>query len=363
MKEMSILFDSIMYGILSFNEDDYLKTDFSLLIEREKFYIFHKYKSTYKINELLSPFYIYDTQRASILTAYFMEKVVSNNIYKYDMNSFIADILDRQSFYHHFLSFFLKSDSDSDDELEDKYKDYIAVVNRLNELDYAPDISYKFLIIYGNFDSAVNNLVQSLKDIYKIARQAHQENKDVINNLYYECKNDDTINLLVSLSLSRVEKESYDKRPAVYTLFGAYTCYGMDIFDILGLEFKNILVNWNKYGNITKKSFGKILYHEYLSKIFDIMMDTDEINAVEVSKKLLISQGSAGKYLKEMLYEKTIVIKRKTSISTYYALDDEYFRQAIIMLIKEYLKMKKKRGERDSKSYVQNLDKTSYQNN
>jgi hypothetical protein len=120
MQEASIVYDTILFGVLHFNEDECIKTHFGLL-DRENFSLYHKYKdrTNFVIRDSLCPFYNYDSDKLSFLTRFLIARLEAYNICNYNLDSFIRDILDRQ-FYHYALIYFMKDDTIENDIIEDK---------------------------------------------------------------------------------------------------------------------------------------------------------------------------------------------------------------------------------------------------
>ncbi|MDR0287664.1 MAG: hypothetical protein LBI03_08195 [Clostridiales bacterium] len=322
MEGLSILYDTIMYCVLYFDEDIILETDIHFL-DSEKFSLFYRYKETanYEISKVLWPFFAYDLEKISLLTEYFMEKINSDNFYKYDINSFLEDILDKDSLRHHYIKFFLKTEDDDDLNLDEKYSDLETVMKRSEEIEYSDSLKLYVFNIYLSFDNLVTELVQTLKDIYEIAKRAHNENQDIINSLLKECKNDETIELLKAKSLAK--KLSYDKRAAIFTVFAPTSCMILDTYDILGLEFKSMLENRDENGDIKMFPFGKI---------YDLFKNREEISTNELAKELCISKSTAEKYLTRMFNQEALIINRKTDTDTYYSLNEAYFKNTVIRL-------------------------------
>jgi hypothetical protein len=335
LQELSILYDSIMYGMLLFNEK-YIKKNF-VFLGNEKFSLFHKYKeqSNFSIDNLVKQFFYYDFQKGyTMLAQFLLDNLNTDNMYNYNLDCFINDIHSKQ-FYHHALIYFMKDDCVDNYKIEEKYKSIGIILNRLEEIEYPDNFKLRIGHMFEDFNIVINILIITLSKIYKIVKTVHQKNKSVINNFIFESKKPEVINLINTLSFLSIEE--YDTRPIIFTLFVEYVCTRTEAIDIFGKEFQEVLKNRNEYGNITRHSYAKIIGNICITELIDIFGnggDEFELNATDSSRLLNITIAAASNYLKIMLNEKVICVSRKTSISTYYKRNKIYFEKAIEMQIR-----------------------------
>jgi hypothetical protein len=328
VEEPSILYDTIMFGILYFNEDEYINSNLNLL-NSKKFSLFHQYRdnANYKIKNLLSPFFYYKKRRRSLLMAFLIKKLEIYNIRNYNLDSFIKDLL-ADEFHHFVLSYFLQ------DENVDNYSDRQNFLDRLDELKYKSHLIARINNLAIDFDDTLSDLVDVLNRIHKIAKEAHRGNKPIIDKILKDCKEEKVIAFFSSVFLT--PKEEYKDRPVIITLFVVTTCTVMDIGEIVGLEFKDVLEGVNNYKRVTMESYCKLFSNKSILELSNIMKNGEEINAKAASDLLHISSTAVVRYLKIMLKENVLIVTRKTSTSIYYVLNKEYFKKVIEMQTEYY---------------------------
>jgi DNA-binding transcriptional ArsR family regulator len=362
MEELSKIYDSILYGVMCFDEEQFIEEAMEFTDDmRDALANLHAIQKNkkFKLDKNLMSFFYRRNSKGSFLAKYLVEGISIENITNYNLESFIDHILDKKAFYHHFLAYFLMDD---DDNLEKRYSNVNTVRKRINGLIYTEELVLNFLAVYYNFDEWSNRLVEELRTIYNLVQNLYSKNENIIKDQISTCNQRDNIRALSMAS--KVPESLYPERPVIFSLINTYLYKSYADMEILGLNFLPVLEEYNEYGHITLKSFGEILSNQYMNKIYDVLCGGNALNINELSERLNMPIPVFSKYLQTMLFENAVIVSRVVKTGVYYKLNDEYVIRACNIISRnlresERNEKKKKKKNRSSRKDVVKKDDTT----
>ncbi len=317
-REPGIITDSVQMLTIFFNREYYTekisKSNHDLELELR---IFDKYIKIFehKIPKYLSPFFYCDGNISSLINL-ILDDYLSED--RSDFNEFLQYIKDNISVEKLLTHYF------GDDFPEETSE----LINKIFEYNIKDSIKLSFIFCINNFDSVIIDVTNILKTSYSVACDFHNENADLVKEIY-EKINSDSIKDSLCLCLG-TDKESIEKSVCSISLAAPsiMICKPESQTDamliILGEYCQYAIDSKISYSNVSIETLSEILYNPLKRTIVEYLCKNKEINPTVAAKITWSSPSTSGRTLTAMLGDSILYISRKTKLSVYYSLREEY---------------------------------------
>ena len=335
---MGIMYDTLFYGVIYFNQAKVKELFENTYSSTEDFFqYFDKVKKDIpELPSLLYPFFFTDCSQMSFLVQYMYNNFDLFNLsYAGYINKLASDPSLKQTFFHYYVS---------DESLVDQCfinQNFIPLIPAITDTNYTERLKLEILNLLAKFDMAMPLLIELLEQIHSSIEELHKNMYTYSQSIISEyatpgfqmiLKNYCDIPKTISLK-NQIWSISYLHIFLLYYRFIDSKC--AFVYGYIPNALEVLITKIVNYKFLKVEDIFYALAHPIKREIIEKLMVRD-YTATQLSEVINASRQSINLQLLWLHDSKFITISKKIKTEKYYTLNYEYLNKAH-SLIDEYL--------------------------
>lgn len=333
-EKIGIIYDTIFYFRIYFNEDEILKYCYSTIKDPSEEYLNYQ-QVKHQVPNLpiyLSPF-VYSTKSSSG----FLPNLLENHLdwHNDDFDAFLKLFEDRAFIKRKFIeNFFLEA-------TEEQYKILLGqgspkeLYNLLSSLNLPMEFNYLFKYTLDLFDDVIDELVYWLKKVYEVVSKVHKDQRYKFES-FVKNLNDKTIKRIATfMGVDEYVVATGKVGVSLYYPVMVVRCNGNDCTFVFGLKIEESMEYEENFNHVSIHSASKILADPTKVKMLELFFSQDSYTIPDIIKHMHLAKSTVVHHISKMVQEKMIVLEGVKNRAFRYKINHAYF-EKLLYVTQEY---------------------------
>lgn len=202
-------------------------------------------------------------------------------------------------------------------------------IQSINDLDCSTEFKLQVSLLLGNFNYAISQLVDTLKQVYSYVDSLHCKYKNGLSQEYANIFSNDKAKLYHQFFKF---DSSVEIKSASISLLNQYVVFyqrkGDQVYVLVGLNHEDALTDDLCEDQITVDNFMTTCGNEFRMSVIHALISNRELTTSQMAKMIGCPVTTLIKHIEVLRSNRVIYISRRSGLQIFYQLNSSYFKYA-----------------------------------